>query len=151
MSAYIKPSKVTVFAYAIFCLLVLADLLASMFSEIHMNAYGNIGGIGGLLFRFFPGFCLLAFYSYFFYSLHRVGEVRRLAVLIHSCVLVVFGLGLAIPYMGLMLSLLTPISLVYRLLMLHLGSGTAFPIVVALAIFFSSFNLVILLVEFRRK
>jgi hypothetical protein len=122
-----------------------------MFSEIHMNAYGNISGTGSVLFRFLPGFCLLIFYSYFFYSLIRVGEVRRLAVLIHSWVFVVLGLGLAIPFMGLIVSLLTPVSLVYRLLMIHLGSSSAFPAVVALAIVFSSVNLGLLIITHRSK
>lgn len=151
MSAYIKPSKVTVFAYAIFFLLVLADVLVSMFSEIHMNAYGNISGRGGVLFRLLPGFCLLAFYLYFFFSLLRFGEVRRLAVLIHSCVFGALGLGLAIPFMGLILSLLTPVGLVYRLLMLHLSSANAFRAIVVLAIVFSSFNLALLVVTLRGK
>jgi hypothetical protein len=151
MSAYIKPSKGTVIAYAIFCLLVLAEVLVSMFSEFHMNAYGNIRGSGGVFFRFLPGFCLLAFYSYFFYSLLRVGEVRRLAVLIHSCVFVVLGLGLAIPFMGLILSLLTPVSLIYRLLMHHLTSDSAYPAIVLLAIVFSVFNAGLLVATLRGK
>jgi len=151
MSAYIRPLKVTVLGYACFCLLALADVFTSMFSEIHMNAYGNISGTGGVLFRFLPGFCLLVFYFYFFYSVIRVGEVKRFAVLIHSCVFVALGVGIAIPFFGLIVSLFTPVSLVYRLMMLHLDSASAFPAVVALAGVFSSFNLWILVFTLRSK
>lgn len=151
MLAYIRPSKVTVLAYAIFCLLVVVDVLVSLFSDIHMNAYGNIRGGGDVVIRFLPGLCLLSFYYYFFYSLIRFGQTKRLAVLIHSGVFMVLGLGLAIPFLGLILSQLTPVSLVYRLLILHLGTGSAYRAVVALAIVFFSFNLGTLFVTLRPK
>jgi hypothetical protein len=151
MSHYIKPSKPTALAYAVFCLLVVADMLVSIISDIHMNAYGNIRGGGDMVTRFLPGLCLLAFYSYFFYSLIRFGKTKRLAVLIHSCLFIVLGLGLAIPFLGLILSQLTPVSLVYRLLMLHLGTSSAYRTEVVLAIIFSTFNLWVLFITLRPK
>jgi hypothetical protein len=143
------PSKVTVLTYAIFWFLVVADLLMSVFSEAHLNAFGNVRGIGGVAFRFFPDLCLLAFYTYFFFSLICFGKANRLSVLIHSGILIPLGLGLAIPFMGLILSMLTPVALLYILIILYISSG--YFAVVLLAIILSLINLWIMILEFRNK
>lgn len=134
------------FIFAIFCLLVALDMLVSLFSETYMNAYGNIRGDGDVILRFLPELCLLAFYAYFFFTLIRSGEVRRFTVLVHSGLFVALGLGLAIPFMGFILAHLTPVALVYTILLLHVGGYWA---VVALAIVFSLINSWIMIVELR--
>jgi len=73
------------------------------------------------------------------------------SVLIHSGVFVVLGLALAIPFMGLIPSNLTPVALVYTLLMLHGGTSIGYWAVAALAIVFSSTNLWIMIVELQNK
>jgi hypothetical protein len=151
MSPSTRLAKATGIAYVIFCLLVLADVSVTVFSETHMNAYGNIHGGGDLLIRILPDACLLIFYSYSLYSLILFGRVMRLAVLVHSGVFAVVGLGLAIPFMGLILSQFTPVGLIYRLLMLHQSASSAYRALVALAIAFSVFNLGLFIVAFRGK
>jgi len=127
-----------------------AEVLVSIFSETQLNAYGNIRGVGGVVLRFLPEFCLLTFYSYFFFSLIRSGRVRRMAVLIHSGIFVVIGLGLAIPFMGVILSNLTPVALVYTSIMFLADTSSGYWGVVVLAIVFSSINLWIMIVELQK-
>jgi len=151
ISRSIKPSKLTVIAFGVYFLLVAADMLAMVSSNVHMNALGNVRGARDVFLRFLPQLCLLAFYSYFFISFDRYCEVRRLPILLHSGLFVLLGLGLAIPFGGLLLSALTPVSLLYRLILLHMGTSLAYPAILVLAFFFSLLNCGLLFIALRSK
>jgi hypothetical protein len=151
ISSSIRPSKLTAIAFGVYFLLVAADVLVIVSSKVHMNALGNVRGGRDVFLRLLPQLCLLAFYSYFFISLARNGEVRRFPMLFHSGLFALLGLGLAIPFGGLLLSALTPVSLLYRLIVLHLSTDWGYSAILVLAFLFSLLNCGLLYIVLRSK
>ena len=141
MRYYIKPSKITVLAYSVFCVFVVADVIVSIFSKTHLYAYGTIRQGSDVVARFLPDFLLLCFYFNFFYTLIRFGEVRRAFILIHSVIFSVFGLGLTIPFIGFILSEFTPVCLLYRFILLYIPTDAGILSIIILGVIFTLFNL----------
>jgi hypothetical protein len=146
-----KPSRTIIGAYALLSLLVLTDFLWATFSGTHRNDLGAVSGIGDLAFRFTPGLCLLAFYSVFFFSLIRTGEVRRSLIVIHSLACASIGLGIALPFLGLFVAHLTPIYLIYSSIVDYVGPPYGYGVIIGLALAFSSFNIGVLVNVLRGK
>ena len=148
ISNSIRPSKLTAITCGVYFLLVVADVIVLMSSTVHMNALGNVRGDRDIFLRLLPQVCLLAFYSYFFISLARYGMIKRFSMLLHSGLFALLGIGLAIPFGGLLLSALTPVSLLYRLIVLH---GWGYPTILVLAFLFASLNCGLLFIALKSK
>ena len=118
MISLIQRLRIIIAFYMAFFILVILDLFFSVFSELHMKAYGDLKSIESYIFRFSPNLIMTFFYSLFFYSVRKQRvQVLKIMVILNSGLLAILGLWISLPF-GWYLSIFTPVALLYRLLIL---------------------------------
>jgi len=134
--------------YAVFGGLALLDLVLATFIPGFKDQFGQVRGPGDAALRFLPDCALLLFYGMFLYRTRIRGQRPVTWVIAHSIVFLVVAVLLALPWIGLLAVLFSPVAILYFAALSLPVYG--YPAVVTLSTLFAAANVWCLMTAVRR-